>query len=226
MKKLFLFITCALYGTIILAQNSVKEDFEANSFEWTEYTYSNNYYAEILKGFLKISSSPIGYTGAFGGSDVAAVLLQEAAYPSPAPTHKFRMSESHCVAPIDVQKPFIIRSWLKSVVQLNSSNCIGILFNYRDAANYYCIALNLNGVRFSRYENGKLVGFEECPMVPKKVNNVMMNWELKKDGDYIIFTIDEIEFLKIKYAPLEYRGFGYFAYDGATIWVDEVEFIR
>ena len=223
MKKSFLFVICVFINTMLIAQNSIKEDFEANSLEWTEYT-SGNYFAQISKGSLKVSSNRTGYSGMSESAVVAQII--ESLFVPPVPSHSNRISESHCFAPIDVQKPFTIRTLLKPTVQLSNSNSVGIMFNYRDAANFYCIALNQNGVRFSRYESGKLVGFEECPMIPKKMNNVMMSWELKKDGDFLLFSIEGTEFLKIRYAPIEYRGFGFFAYDGASVLVDEVEFIQ
>lgn len=223
MKKLTVFVLSALCCTTLIAQNSIKEDFEANSLEWTEYT-SGNFFAEISKGSLKVSSTTAGYAATSESCMVTQIV--ESMFAPPMPTHSHRISESHCFAPIDVQKPFTVRALLKSMNQLSSTNCVGIIFNYRDAANYYCIALNPYGVRFSRYENGRLAGFEECPMVPKKINNVMMSWELKKDGDYLIFTIEGIEFLKMRYAPIEYRGFGFFAYGGGSLMVEEVEFIQ
>lgn len=223
MKRLFLLVVCAATIPMIYAQNSIKEDFEANSLEWTEYT-SGNYFAQISKGTLKVSSTRTGYSGITESAVMTQII--ETLYAPPVPSHSNRISESHCFVPIDVQKPFTIRTLLKPTVMLTSYNSVGILFNYRDAANYYCIALNQNGVRFCRYECGKLVGFEECPMIPKKMNNVMMSWELKKDGDFMLFYIGETEFLRIKYAPIEYRGFGFFAYDGASLLVDEVEFIQ
>lgn len=223
MKKFFLFIACATFSTMLLAQNSIKEDFEANSLEWTEYTYGN-YTAQITKGNLRILSTRSPYLGTNEAVIVAQII--EALFTPPVPSHYHRISESHCFAPIDVQKPFTIRALLKPTVQLSSDNSVGILFNYRDAANYYCIAVNQNGVRFCRYENGKLVGFEECPMIPKKMSNVMMSWELKKDGDFLLFSIEGTEYLKIRYAPMEYRGFGFFAFEGGALIVEEVEFIQ
>lgn len=222
MKKFFIVAVCLLSAFAIKAQPIV-EDFEANSLEWSEFTFSSGFYAQIKKGKMSIFSQPIRYSSPSETGTFA--LLMDMMDPDPIPTHWNRMAHTHCLAPIDVQKDFTIRTNL--VPTMSSTNsCVGILFNYRDEGNYYCIAYNsTNGVRFSRLENGRLVGWEEIPMVPKN-NKQQMEWELVKDGDVLIFRINQTEFLKIRYAPMTFRGFGFFAYGGSSMNVDDVTFVQ
>lgn len=220
MKKGFFLIVSTIICVSAYAQQIV-EDFEANSFNWTEYTYSNNYKAVIAKGKLTIVSDIVRYASVSETGTFAMVM--DLMDPDPVPTHWNRMAASHCIMPIDVQKPFKVRANI-SKASFSSSSCVGMLFNYRDEMNYYCIAVNNNGVRFSRVENGRIVGIEEDPMTPKKPN--IMFWELEKDGEELIFTINGSEFLRLHYTPMIYRGFGFFAYGGADLIVDDVTFIQ
>lgn len=221
MKKTFLFLVCAVLCMTMSAQQIV-EDFEANSFNWTEYNYNSAYQAVIAKGKLTIKSDVVSYT-AFSETQTYAKIMN-LMDPNPLPTHWNRMAASHCVAPIDILKPFTVRANVMAANASSNSSCVGVLFNYRDEMNYYCIAINRNGVRFSRVENGRVVGIEEDPMCPKNMNTMV--WEIEKDGEELVFKINDTEFLSLHYTPMQYRGFGFFAYGGASLNVDDVTFVQ
>ncbi len=221
MKKLLLFLVSVVICMTMSAQQIV-EDFEANSFNWTEYNYNSAYQAVIAKGKLTIKSDVVSYTAISETQTYAKIMsLMD---PAPLPTHWNRMAASHCIAPIDILKPFTVRANVMAANASTNSSCVGVLFNYRDEMNYYCIAINRNGVRFSRVENGRIVGIEEDPMCPKNMNTMV--WEIEKDGEELVFKINDTEFLSLHYTPMQYRGFGFFAYGGASLSVDDVTFVQ
>lgn len=221
MKKVLLFVVCtAMYLTMSAQQ--IVEDFEANSFNWTEYTNSSTFQAVIAKGKLTIKSEVIRYTAA--NETRTYEMIMDLIDPDPLPTHWNRMAASHCIAPIDIVKPFTVRANVLATNISTNTSCVGVLFNYRDEMNYYCIAVNRNGVRFSRVENGRIVGIEEDPMCPKNMNTMV--WEIEKDGDELVFKINDTEFLNLHYTPMQYRGFGFFAYGGASLSIDDVTFVQ
>ena len=45
--------------------------------------------------------------------------------------------ETHCYAPLNVQKPFTIRTHV-NIQKLANDRTTGLVFNYRDGGNFYC----------------------------------------------------------------------------------------
>ncbi|WP_336534763.1 hypothetical protein [Bacteroides acidifaciens] len=65
--------------------------------------------------------------------------------------------ETHCYAPLDVQKPFKIRTHV-NIQKLTNDRTTGLVFNYRDGGNFYCFNFNNEMVRFERRVDGIVVG--------------------------------------------------------------------
>ena len=94
-RSIFIFFASFAMISIVNAQ-SIKETFDANSLEWTESTYeSNNGSAIIDKGVLTVKSKGVnkGLTALLGTQVGSNTFF-----------------ETHCYAPLDVMKPFKIRT--------------------------------------------------------------------------------------------------------------------
>ena len=132
MKKLFLFGAIFFASTIVNAQ-SIKENFDSNTLEWTEcVTDSKRGTAIIDKGVLKLKTKDNEKVG-------------------------MTFMESHCYAPINVERPFTVVSHVK-LLKLDEENFTGFVFNYRDGGNYYAMVFNEKFIEFRRYVNNVLVG--------------------------------------------------------------------
>ena len=210
MKKLVFTVGMAFF---LLAQTNAqnfKETFDANSLEWTECAFeSNNGTAVIDGGKMTIVSK-----GENKGLGVALTALSGVATKVGANT----FFETHCYAPLDVQKPFKIRTHV-NIQKLANDRTTGLVFNYRDGGNFYCFNFNNEMVRI-------VVGAIQQGVTWKDKKKVDQEWELISDGQVLTFIVDGVQILKVRYMPLEYTGFGYYTFGKQELQVDDVEFIQ
>ena len=57
-------------------------------------------------------------------------------------------------------------------------------------------------------------------------NKMDQQWSLISDGNTITFMVDGVPLLSVKHMPLEYDGFGYYAFGKQKLVVYDVEFIQ
>ncbi len=212
MKNVFLFIISLLtMSTVLVQAQSIKETFEANSLEWTECAYDNNNGSAIIdQGFLTIKSKGINKAlTALLGTQVGNNTFFEA----------------HCYAPLDVMKPFKIRTHV-NISKLSPDQMVGLIFNYKDSGTFYCFAFNEEQINFLRYENNIMVGGINQGVKWKDKKKVDQEWTLESEGDLLKFIIDGMEILKVRYMPLTYAGVGFYTIGKQTLKVDDIEFIQ
>ena len=207
MKKLVFTVGMAFF---LLAQTNAqnfKETFDANSLEWTECAFeSNNGTAVIDGGKMTIVSK-----GENKGLGVALTALSGVATKVGANT----FFETHCYAPLDVQKPFKIRTHV-NIQKLANDRTTGLVFNYRDGGNFYCFNFNNEMVRFERRVDGIVVGAIQQGVTWKDKKKVDQEWELISDGQVLTFIVDGVQILKVRYMP----------FGKQELQVDDVEFIQ
>lgn len=182
------------------AQNVYTENFDDNSLGWTECSLPKR----PGKAYIK--------------NGKMTVMSKE--------NKNFITSyETHCYAPIDVEKAFQIDSYV-TVADLDDDNCVGIVFNYKDSGNYYAFSFNKTGVIFERYVDNKLVGdiFQDIKWRGKF--NVSCKLTLVSDGDELIFKLNDAPMINVRYMPLEYSGFGFYTYGKQSLIADKVDFIQ
>ncbi len=194
-----------------------KETFDANSLEWTECAYDNEYGTAIIDGGKMTVTSK----GEKKGLGVALTLMS--GVPTKSGVNTF--FETHCYAPLDVQKPFKIRTHVK-VQKLADDRTTGLVFNYKDGGNFYSFNFNDEMVRFERHVDGAIVGFISQGVKWTKVKKVDQEWELISDGQILTFVVDGVPIMKVRYMPLDYSGFGFYTYGKQKLVVDDVEFIQ
>ena len=217
-KTVFFFV--AIFATIFVTKAqefSFKETFDANSLEWNECAFeSNNGTAIIDKGVMTVKSK---------GENKAAGAFLTAMSGVATQVGKDTFFETHCYAPIDVLKPFKIISHV-NIDKLNEDRVVGLVFNYRDAGNFYCFTFNHEMVRFTRYVDGMVVGSITQGVKWADKSKVQQEWELTSEGENLKFVVDGMPILNVKYMPLEYSGFGYYTFGKQKLVVDDVEFIQ
>ena len=200
MRKLVFTIGMAFITLSQMNAQSFKETFDANSLEWTECAYESNSGTAIIDG----GKMTIISKGENKGLGVALTALSGVA----TKVGENTFFETHCYAPLDVQKPFKIRTHV-NIQKLANDRTTGLVFNYRDGGNFYCFNFNDEMVRFERRVNGLVVGAIQQGVKWKDKKKVDQEWELISDGNVLTFIVDGVQILKVRYMPLEYSGFGF-----------------
>ena len=211
MKRTIFILAISLIFYLQTNAQSIKETFDSNSLEWTECSFESSAGRAIIdKGVMTVTSK--------GEKKGASLLLG-------AQVGVNTFFETHCYAPIDVKKPFKIKSKVK-IQRLDADRIVGVVFNYRDGGNYYCMNFNDEMVSFLRYENNELVGYIDQDVKWNDMKKTEQEWELISDGQIISFIVDGVQIMKVRYMPLEYSGFGYYTFGKQKLIIDEVEFIQ
>ncbi len=217
MKKIVGIITIALGISNAVYAQSIKETFDANSLEWTECAYESNSGTAIIDG----GKMTITSKGENKGLGIALTALSGVA----TKVGENTFFETHCYAPLDVLKPFTIRTHV-NIKKLSNDRTTGLVFNYRDGGNFYCFNFNSEMVRFERRVDGLVVGAISQGVKWEDKKNVDQEWELTSDGQTLTFIVDGMQILKVRYMPLEYAGFGFYTFGKQELVVDDVEFIQ
>lgn len=216
MKKIILCVILFVVYVSVSAQG-YKETFDSNSLDWTECAYKNGIGTAIIdKGVMTVKS-----LGEKKG--LSAVLSLASGSSVKAGENTF--FETHCYAPIDVMQPFEIKSKV-NIKQLAADRLVGLVFNYRDGGNFYTFSFNNEFVKFIRYENNVVVGDVMQGIKWNGTRRTDMEWSLVSDGQTLIFKVDGVSILTIRYMPLQHSGFGFYTFGNQELVVDEVEFIQ
>lgn len=217
MKNRNIIIAFFMLGTLSVQAQTFKETFDANSLEWTECAYESNSGTAVIDG----GKMTITSKGENKGLGAALTLL------SGVQTKVGRNTffETHCYAPLDVQKPFKIRTHV-NIEKLASDRMTGLVFNYKDGGNFYCFAFNDEMVCFNRYVDNVVVGQIQQGVKWADKKKVDQEWELISDGQVLTFIVDGMQILKVRYMPLEYSGFGFYTFGKQELAIDDVEFIQ
>lgn len=211
MKQVLILCAVALLCATSLNAQTFKEEFEGNSLGWTESAgESNNGTAVIDKGVMTIKSKGINkFASAMWGTQVGENTT----------------FETHCYAPINVNRPFEILSNVKIDKLGVDKNC-GFIFNYRDFGNFYAFTFNDEMVNFLRFVDNKMVGMISQGVKWPKNKKINQEWKLVSDGSTISFYVDDLEILKVKYMPLDYAGVGFYTFGKQTLVVEDITFTQ
>lgn len=215
MKQILIVFAMAL--SMSCFAQSYKETFDSNSLEWTECAYEGrNGTAIIENGKMTVTSK-----GENKAAGLALSMLSGVATKVGANT----FFETHCYAPLDIQKPFTIRTHV-NIEKLSVDRIVGLVFNYKDAGNFYCFTFNNDMVRFSRYVNNMVVGYIEQGVKWADRKKVDHEWELVSDGRQLNFVVNGMPIMKVKHMPLDYTGVGFYTFGKQELVVDDIEFIQ
>lgn len=217
MKKTIIFLSFVISAFVMINAQSFTETFDANSLGWTESAgESNSGTAIIDKGVMTIKSKGdskfMRFAANFNGQ---AKGMENTAF------------ETHCYAPLDVQKPFEIIANV-TMDNLDLERQAGMIFNYRDFGNYYAFVFNKEAVTFLRFVDNRCVGsitqdVKWGKAIKGKQEQV---WKLISDGGELQFFVDNMEIMKVKYMPLDFTGIGFYTIGKQTLIVDDVTFTQ
>ena len=215
-KKIITFCMIAAISVTSFAQSFV-DTFDANSLGWTECAFESNKGSAVIdKGVMTIKSK---------GENKTAGALLTAFSGVPTKVGENTFFETHCYAPLDVNKPFEVTANV-TIDKLAKDRVCGFVFNYRDGGNFYCFNFNDEMVNFTRYVDNIVVG--NITQGVKWTNKKKLNqeWNLISDGDVLSFFVDGMEILKVKYMPIEYSGIGFYTFGKQTLIVEDMTFTQ
>lgn len=217
MKRTFLSLCMIVAFVATSFAQSFVETFDANSLGWTESAgESNSGTAIIDKGVMTIKSK--------GDSKLMRFAANMNGNAKAGENTAF---ETHCYAPLDVNKPFEIIANVK-MDNLDLDRQAGIIFNYRDFGNYYAFVFNKEAVSFLRFADNNLVGSITQDIKWGKADKGKQNqvWKLISDNGELQFFVNDMEILKVRYMPLDFTGIGFYTIGKQTLIVDDVTFTQ
>ncbi len=198
MRNFFLLVLSFLTVSSVYAQ-TVKETFDSNSLDWTE--------------------SPRGYWG--------STIIDKGVMTLTAKEHHdyTKAIETHCYAPLNMKRPFKITANVTiGKLDEEDNQRVGLIFNYMDFGNYYVFMINEYNVIFARYKNNELIGQISQGIKWSKKRQAEQTWVIDYNGNDLIFTIDDIPLIKVKYMEMDYSGFGFYAEGKQKFIIEDVEF--
>ena len=217
MKRTFLSLCMAAVIGLGANAQSFVESFDANSLGWTESAgESNSGTAIIDKGVMTIKSK--------GDSKFGRLAANLNGFAKGSENTAF---ETHCYAPLDVNKPFEIIANVK-MDNLDMERQAGMIFNYRDFGNYYAFVFNKEAVTFLRFVDNRCVGSITQDIKWGKADKGKQNqvWKLISDNGELQFFVNDMEIIKVRYMPLDVTGVGFYTIGKQTLVVDDVTFTQ
>ena len=217
MKKIFFIASIAFACNTALAQDAIIETFDSNSLEWTECAFESKRGTAIIdQGVMTVTSK--GELKLLGGlatamSGVATKVGENTFF------------ETHCYAPLDIEKPFKITTRV-TIDKLAQDRIAGLVFNYKDGGTFYTFVFNNESVEFVRYVDNQVVGSITQGVKWEKNKKLEQEWELTSEDQVLTFIVDGMPILKVRHMPLEYSGFGFYTFGKQKLIVDEVSFIQ
>ena len=217
MKRTFLSLCMSLALSGVTYAQSFVETFDANSLGWTESAgESNSGTAVIDKGVMTVKSK--------GDSKFMRFAAVANGNSKGMENTSF---ETHCYAPLDVQKPFEIVANVK-MDNLDLERQAGMIFNYRDFGNFYAFVFNKESVSFLRFVDNRCVGSITQDVKWGKAEKGKQNqvWKLISANGELQFFVDDMEIMKVRYMPLDFTGVGFYTIGKQTLVIDNVTFTQ
>lgn len=204
MKKLVILLTLTI-AIATSAYSQVKETFDSNSWQWTEYSADLGK-AYIIEGVMRLESK----------SDNTNTTLADMV--ANVATHSFM--------PMDPAKGFDIKC-VATVEKFEGKKQFGIILDYVDDMN--CLVFMIKGdcAWLYKMKEGKIVGQQKNQFKlqkGKKLTN--LDIEVIYMGGELEFRVNDVQALLCKYVPITSNGFGFFAFGKCKVDFDDVEILN
>lgn len=205
MKKKFLFLITVVALTATSAVAQVKETFDSNSWQWTEYSAELGR-AYIIEGVMRLESK----------SDKANITLDEMV--GSVATHSF--------LPMDPVKGFDLKC-TATLEKFEGKKSFGIILDYIDDMN--CIVFMIKGdcAWLYKMKEGKIVGQQKNQFkLQKGKKNTSLDIQVVYQGGELEIRVNDVQALLCKYVPITSNGFGFFAFGKCKVDFDDVEILN
>lgn len=205
MTKRILFFIALLASVSTNAFGQLKETFDSNSWQWTEYSADLGK-AYIIEGVMRLESK----------SDNNNTPLTEMV--ANVATHSF--------LPMDPAKGFDIKC-TATVEKFEGKKQFGIILDYLDDMN--CIVFMIKGdcAWLYKMKEGKIVGqMKNQFKLQKGKKNTALDIQVTYMGGELEFRVNDVQALMCKYVPITSNGFGFFAFGKCKVDFDDVEILN
>ncbi len=187
------------------AFSQLKETFDSNSWQWTEYSADLGK-AYIIEGVMRLESKSDN-----NNTPLAEMVANVA-------THSF--------LPMDPGKGFDIKC-TATVEKFEGKKQFGIILDYLDDMN--CIVFMIKGdcAWLYKMKEGKIVGQQKNQFkLQKGKKTTSLDIEVIYMGGELEFRVNDVQALLCKYVPITSNGFGFFAFGKCKVDFDDVEIIN
>lgn len=183
----------------------VKETFDSNSWQWTEYSAGLGK-AYIIEGVMRLESK----------SDNSNTTLSDMV--ANVATHAF--------LPMDPAKGFDIKC-VATVEKLEGKKQFGIILDYLDDMNCLVFMIRDDCAYLYKMKEGKIVGQQRNQFkLQKGKKNTNLDIEVIYMGGELEFRVNDVQALMCKYVPITSNGFGFFAFGKCKVDFDDVEILN
>lgn len=205
MNQRLIVIFTLIITIAVSAYSQVKETFDSNSWQWTEYSADLGK-AYIIEGVMRLESKSDN-----NNTSLADMVANVA-------THSFM--------PMDPAKGFNVKC-VATVEKFEGKKQFGIILDYFDDMN--CLVFMIKGdcAWLYKMKEGKIVGQQKNQFKlqkGKKMTN--LDIDVTYMGGELEFRVNDVQALLCKYVPITSNGFGFFAFGKCKVDFDDVEIIN
>lgn len=203
-RKLIILLTLAV-AAATNAYGQLKETFDSNSWQWTEYSADLGK-AYIIEGVMRLESK------SDNNNTTLADMVANVA------THSF--------LPMDPAKGFNIKC-TATVERFEGKKQFGIILDYLDDMN--CIVFMIKGdcAWLYKMKEGKIVGQQRNQFkLQKGKKTTSLDIDVIYLGGELEFRVNDVQALMSKYVPITSNGFGFFAFGKCKVDFDDVEIVN
>lgn len=202
-KTLLLALLCLLTGMTSHAQ--LKETFDSNSWQWTEYSTTLGK-AYIIDGVMRLESKS-------DKTDVSYVdMVGNVA--------------THAYLPMDPEKGFEIKCEA-TVEKFDGRKQFGLILDYIDDMNCLIFIIQSDFAYLYKIKEGKIVGQQRNQFkLQRGKKQTSLDIDVIYLGGELEVRVNDVQALKCKYVPITSNGFGFFAYGKCKVDFDDVEIVN
>lgn len=203
MRKIIIMLMVAIASSMN-AYSQLKETFDSNSWQWTEYAGDKGK-AFIIDGVMRLESK----SDKINDFEKAVSEFSTHSYLPMDPTKGFRIKCSAIVSKLEDNKLF------------------GIIFDYIDDYNC-CLFMIENDLAFIyKIKEGRIVGYQHNQFkIQGSKKKAKLEIEAKYRGDELEFRVNDVQAIFCRYMPIQSNGFGFFAFGKCKVDIDEVEIME
>ncbi len=203
MKRKLIISIAVLFGSISVFSQTQTENFETNSWGWTE-TASKDGEAIIKEGVFHLEGKKTGGISLWGGSKEPSFI------------------ETHCYAGFDPTKNFEIKC--SAVVKKISDNGdFGLILDYLDDGNFIVFMVKDDEAWLVHFKNYEVVGRIRNSLKQKGKKHVSLDISVKSTFQKLQFFVNGMMAVESRYLPIISTGIGFYVSGTQIVDFDNVE---
>jgi hypothetical protein len=210
MKKKSFIAIAVIFSSISVFAQIQTENFESNSWGWTE-TSSKDGEAIIIDGVFHLEGKRTGGQYVVGSGQYAVGIKQEPSF-----------IETHCFAGFDPTKNFEIKC-SATIKKISDNGNFGLILDYHDDGNFIVFQVRDDEAWLVRYKDSDAVGRIRNSLKQKGKKQVTLDISVKSSFKKLQFYINGMMVVEARYLPLETNGIGFYVGGNQSVDFDNVE---